>query len=166
MPKKTMANATETRKSQAISVRLSTQPKTCICSQPYEAIVLTAAVPQNGTLVVIKEQKGEGGKTASDRMRRGFPQCPKEAVSIRDRAAVQAPVSHSYCPSVNGTTESRNCRKRIEPAKTDDSRICARVRGRLMRLPALIRTMGFFGSSASTETTAAVPTAALPSPEW
>ncbi len=36
----------------------------------------------------------------------------------------------------------------------------------LRRLPALMRTCGFLGSAASTETTFAVPTAALPSLEW
>ena len=66
-------------------------------------------------------------------------------------------VSQPYCASVRGTTERRNWRKRSEPAKTGASRISARVRSRFSFLPGLMRTRGFFGSAASTETTLAVP---------
>ena len=68
------------------------------------------------------------------------------------------PVSHSYCSAESGTTESRNCRNKTDPWKTGASRISASGFSRFRRWIGWMRTMGFLGSAASTETTLAVPT--------
>src|ERR1700721_2387823 len=71
----------------------------------------------------------------------------------------QLPVNAAYCCLVRGTTESLPSRTRGEPAKSLSAFTCANVHGFAIGFPALILTMGTFGSDGSTEITVAVPTA-------
>src|ERR1700675_2303030 len=73
-------------------------------------------------------------------------------------------VSSLYCASVRGTTLNRPCRTRGESANSLFAFISASVTGLASGLPTLIFTCGFLGSTASTDTTVAVPTALFSSP--
>src|ERR1700733_3109560 len=70
-------------------------------------------------------------------------------------------VSQSYWASVRGTTERRNWRNMMEALKTAEARMASRVFSVLRRLTGWMRTWGFLESVVSTETTFAVPMAAL-----
>ncbi len=77
---------------------------------------------------------------------------------------IQEPVSTLYWALVSGTTESLPWRTRGESANSGLDLIWASDMGLGRALPALIFTWGPLGLEASTETTAAVPTAVLWSP--
>ena len=77
---------------------------------------------------------------------------------------IQEPMSTLYWALVSGTTESLPWRTRGESANSGLDLIWASDMGLERALPALILTWGPLGLEASTETTAAVPTAVLWSP--
>src|SRR5581483_4943918 len=66
-----------------------------------------------------------------------------------------------YCAAVSGTTDNRPCRTRGDSANILLALTSASVTGFAIGFPALIFTLGFLGSLASTDTTEAVPTALL-----
>src|SRR6185437_4844219 len=76
------------------------------------------------------------------------------------------PVSQSYCSLLNGTTESRPCRTSGESSNRSLVFTSFSVTGCEISFPALMRTLGTLGSVASTDSTAAVPTALFSSPVW
>src|SRR5882762_10400639 len=76
----------------------------------------------------------------------------------------QSPARNLYWTSVRGTTERRPILTSGESAKSFPDLISANVTGLGSGFPALISTLGFLGSEASTEATEAVPTALLWSP--
>src|SRR5712664_3050825 len=75
------------------------------------------------------------------------------------------PARALYCALVSGTTESLPWRTSGESAKSGLDLIWASDAGFGRALPALIFTCGLLGFAASTETTVAVPTAVLWSPD-
>src|ERR1700732_4243691 len=75
-----------------------------------------------------------------------------------------SPVRNLNCASVSGTTLSLPCRASGDSVNNLFDLASARVTGFGFALPTLIFTCGFFASDASTETTAAVPTALFSSP--